>query len=175
MILRIFSTVFACKANMKKHLIFLVFLFSFLILPAVSMAEDDLLKKSGILYPEGYDLNTVTEVKGILKNLVLSEKGPAHFTLLSGLDSYVIFMSPRWYLEDLNFSISEGTEITVVGSKSMGKDGNLYIIAREIKLSNNQVYSFRGKSGMPLWRGNLQRERFPEMLRSRGGAGKGRR
>jgi hypothetical protein len=42
----------------------------------------------------------------------------------------------------------------VSGSKTLGKDGNLYLIAQEVRvLQSNKVLVFRGEDGSPSWRG----------------------
>jgi hypothetical protein len=119
----------------------------------VAAAEDNLLQQSGIRYPEGYDVNTVGEIQGKAHGFVQPDKGPAHFTLSSRRDTYTVFLSPGWYWNDLKTTFKDGEELLVVGSKTLGKDGNLYIIAQEVRITgSNKTLVLRGVDGSPLWR-----------------------
>jgi hypothetical protein len=119
----------------------------------VAAADDNLLQQSGIRYPEGYDVNTVGEVQGKAHGFVQPDKGPAYFTLSSRRDTYTVFLSPGWYWNDLKATIKDGEELLVVGSKTLGKDGNLYIIAQEVRIAGSgKTLALRGVDGSPLWR-----------------------
>jgi hypothetical protein len=119
----------------------------------VAAAEDNLLQQSGIRYPEGYDVNTVGEVQGKAHSFMQPDKGPAYFTLSSRRDTYTVFLSPGWYWNDLKTTIRDGEELLVVGSKTLGKDGNLYIIAQEVRVAGSgKTLVLRGVDGSPLWR-----------------------
>jgi len=116
--------------------------------------RDVVLPGSGIHYPGGYDSNTVGEVRGRAYVYALSEDGPVRFRVESGRETYEVMASPRWYWNDLGASIPDGTEVRVRGSKSLGKDGNLYLIAQEMRvLSTGKTYAFRDDDGYPLWKG----------------------
>ena len=123
-------------------------------LAARGQEKDTLIGESGIHYPGGFDPNTVGEVRGKAYGYVQSESGPVRFYVDSGKERYTVIASPLWYWKDYGASISDGTEIRVQGSKSLGKDGNLYIIAQEIRiLSSGKTLVFRDEKGSPLWRG----------------------
>jgi len=116
--------------------------------------EETRLPDSGIRYPDGYDPNTVGEVRGAAHDLLRPESGPIRFRLVSERETYTVLASPGWYWDDLGAAIPDGTEVRVRGSKSLGKDGNLYIIAQEIEIPpGGKGLVFRGESGAPLWRG----------------------
>ena len=69
---------------------------------------------------------------------------------------YTVIASPVWYWDDLGAKINDGEEVRVVGSKALGKDGNLYIIAQEMKLlTSGQSLVFRGKDGSALWKASI--------------------
>lgn len=62
--------------------------------------------------------------------------------------------APTWFWNDLKIELPDGTPVRVRGSKSVGKDGRLYIIAQEVILSaKGRSLSFRDDAGSPLWRG----------------------
>lgn len=114
--------------------------------------KDTILSDSGIVYPGGYDLNTVGDIKGRITGIVIPESGPVQLTLTSDTETYIVLASPGWYWEDMDAGIAEGIEITVRGSKSVGKNGKLYIIAQEIKVTGSKkTLSFRSDSGKVLW------------------------
>ena len=136
-----------------------VLLFLFLILfcatPQRLEAKDQTLGQSGILYPEGFDLNTVGEVQGNAHDVFFPASGPVRFDLTSNKETYTVFVSPRWYWEDLGIKIADGEKVSVTGSKSLGKDGKLYIIAQEIRMpAQNKSFIVRNSNtGRPLWKG----------------------
>ena len=145
-------------------------------------AKDQTLGQSGILYPEGFDQNTVGEVQGIARDVFIPAGGPVRFHLTSNKDTYTVIVSPPWYWEDLGIKIADGEKVSVTGSKSLGKDGNLYIIAQEIKIpAQNKSFIVRNSNtGRPLWKGTGQgrgsggsRRGFGSPSRGFGGMGGG--
>ncbi|MEW6066963.1 MAG: hypothetical protein AB1610_01505 [Nitrospirota bacterium] len=129
----------------------------FFIDSACSEEKDRFLKESGIIYPEGFDLNTVGEVEGKAEGLFQPEKGPVRFNLLSKRHTYTVIISPAWYWDDFGVKVFNGEKVHVIGSKSLGKDGKLYIIAQEIKiLSTGQLLTIRDNKGHPFWKKSIQ-------------------
>jgi hypothetical protein len=124
---------------------------------AQEQEKDTILSGSGIFYPGGYDKNTVGDIQGKIKGVVIPDSGPVRITLIVDKETYIVLASPGWFWKDINTAIPEGTEVSVRGSKSVGTDGNLYIIAQEIKLvGSKKILAFRSESGEPLWRGGAQ-------------------
>lgn len=116
--------------------------------------RDKLFEESGIRYPDGFDINTVGEINGKVSGFSQPDEGPARFNLITKKETYTVITSPKWYWNDLDGKIRDGDEVTVNGSKALGKDGNLYMIAQEIRIpSSGKLLVFRGKDGGPLWRG----------------------
>jgi hypothetical protein len=144
------------KLTSNIVLIFLTFLFvpPFL-LPVWASEKEIILQESGIRYPSGFDTNTVGEVSGNVGSFFRPEAGPVRFQLFTDRETYVVLTSPPWYWIEIQLKISEGTEVIVRGSKSYGKDGNLYIVAQEIRIPfSGQCFVFRRKDGIPLWKGH---------------------
>jgi hypothetical protein len=140
----------ACRAVL---LLFICILTSF---PGPGRAQerDVALPESGIHYPGGFDPNTVGEVQGTAYEFSRPSSGPVQFRLDTGRETYTVLTSPGWYWNDLGASITDKTEVVVQGSKSMGKDGRLYIVAQEVRtVSNGQSLAFRDEDGFPLWKG----------------------
>lgn len=122
--------------------------------PAWAQEKDFVLPESGIHYPGGFDANSIGEVRGKASDLVFPATGPVQFRLASERESYVVLASPQWYWNDLRVKFTEGTEVRVRGSKSLGRDGRLYIIAQELQiLPDGKLLTFRGEDGYPLWKG----------------------
>jgi hypothetical protein len=121
---------------------------------ASAQDSDIILPGSGIHYPGGFDSNTAGEVQGKAYDFSQPEKGPVQFRIVTDKDSYMVIGSPRWYWSDLGIKVSDGTEVRVRGSKTLGKDGNLYIIAQEIRvLPSGKALVLREEDGYPIWKG----------------------
>lgn len=109
---------------------------------------------SGIRYPNGFDPNTVGDVQGRAYGLVRPEGGPVRFRLETGKESYTILASAEWYWNDLKVDLPDGAEVRVRGSKSLGTDRKLYVVAQKVRiLSTGRSLLFRDEAGRPLWRG----------------------
>ncbi|MGE5248562.1 MAG: hypothetical protein ACM3L8_09465 [Verrucomicrobiota bacterium] len=154
------------------------FLASFAV--AARAADDGTaLEGSGIRYPGGYDANTVGEVRGTAHGLERPEHGPIRFRLDAGAETYTVLASPSWYWDDLRTEIPEGAEVKVRGSKTLGRDMALYIIAQEIRIpSSNRTWVFRDDHGLPLWKAQQGQTGIgggsgSPMFRGGGGRGQG--
>ena len=131
-----------------------VWLFAVLGSPLYAEEKDSIFGESGIHYPSGFDPNTVGAVQGKASHFTRPEKGPVHFQLSSGRETFTVLASPAWYWNDSQLKVSDGTEVIVRGSKSYGKDGRLYIVAEEIRLpASSQAVSFREPNGSPTVEG----------------------
>jgi len=121
--------------------------------PVWAQEKDTVLAESGIHYPGGFDPNTIGEVRGKAFDPLTPTSGPVQFRLASERETYIVLASPKWYWNDLRVNLSEGTEVRVRGSKSLGKDGKLYIIAQELQiLPDGKPLAFRGEDGYPIWK-----------------------
>ncbi len=131
------------------------------LLPLFAAAqEDSVLPGSGIRFPGGFDPNTVGEVAGRAHGFLEPAEGPVRFQLAGERETYTVLLSPPWYWRDLATPFPDGEEVVVSGSKSLGKDGNLYIIAQEVThRSSGEILFFRDKDGFPLWSGHGARWR----------------
>lgn len=151
-----------------------------LALPFIALAAEEtdvVLPGSGIHYPGGFDLNTVGIVQGKASEIHVPESGPVQFRVFTGRETFTVLASPSWYWSDLKGNTIDGMVVQVRGSKSLGIDGNLYIIAQEVRvLSSGKTLSFRDDSGFPSWRGAGQpgggRSGFGSPMRG-DGAGRG--
>jgi hypothetical protein len=131
---------------------FVLLIFMFPSTPVYADEVNMVLEKSGILYPGGFDLNTLGEVRGKVRNLTVPQTGPVYFGLTAEKDTYTVLASPAWYWRQSGLGMAEGDKVTVKGSKSLGMDRNLYIIAQNIKNeATGKIITLRNEDGKPLW------------------------
>ncbi len=115
---------------------------------------DVVLQGSGVRYPGGFDPNTVGEVQGRAYGLDQPRQGPVRFRLESGNDTYTVLASSGWYWKDLKAQLPDGSNVLVRGSKSLGNDMQLYIVAQKIRLlDSGRSLVLRNEAGRPLWKG----------------------
>lgn len=116
-------------------------------------AEEMVLPESGIRYPGGFDPNTVGEIRGKAFGFSFPERGPVSFKIASPKETYTVLASPlSTWTSDAREALKDGSEVRVLGSKTLGADGRLYLIAQEIE--NPQAgkrISIRSERGLPLW------------------------
>jgi len=115
--------------------------------------KDVVLPGSEIHYPGGFDVNTVGVVHGKAYGIHVPERGPVQFLVSMGRETFTVLTSPAWYWSDLKGNALEGVNVEVRGSKSLGRDGKLYIIAQEVRMpGTGKTLYFRDDDGIPSWR-----------------------
>jgi len=66
----------------------------------------------------------------------------------------MVVLGPQRYLAEQKMSLQAGGEVMVRGSKAQGKDGVIYILAREITESSTETtIVLRNEGGFPKWAG----------------------
>ena len=104
---------------------------------------------------EGYDENTEITVSGTILEITHHMRGPVIVRLSSRGRVYNIKTAPLWYLAKENITFVTGAQIEVMGSKYVGTDGNLYLMARQIKdPATGQTFVMRDSACRPLWWGD---------------------
>jgi hypothetical protein len=107
----------------------------------------------GIAYPGGYDLNTVGVVQGELLAIEVPDDGPVRLVVSADSERWVVLSSPAWYWQMTAARFNPGDRVAVRGSKTLGADGVLYLIAREIEsAAGGRAVMVRDQLGAPLWR-----------------------
>ena len=146
----------------------LVFLLALAVSPPGARAagaqeiRDQVLPGCGICYPGGYDINTVGEVHGVVVELQAPAEGPVRFVVAGERERWVVLVSPAWYWESARLRLAPGDSVAVLGSKTLGADGTLYLVAREIRPPvGAPVAVLRDRRGVPLWSGGRHRGRNP--------------
>lgn len=120
----------------------------------------------GIRYPGGYDPNTVGVVEGRVVSVNRPEQGPVSFRIEAAGETYTVLAAPAWYWEEQQLKVQDGDLVRVKGSKTMGADGNLYLVVQEITVAGaDKPLLLRDAGGKPVWsgcgpKGCGQRHRF---------------
>lgn len=115
-------------------------------------SREQVLPGCGICYPAGYDINTVGDVQGTVLDFQEPDEGPARFVVSGQRERWVVLAAPAWFLKSSACRFSPGDSVTVRGSKTLGSDGVLYLIAREIQPAGDApVLVLRDRRGVPLW------------------------
>lgn len=117
--------------------------------------RDRVLPGCGICYPGGYDVNTVGDVRGKILELQKPVDGPVRFVLAGERETWVVLASPAWFWKNAQLRLAPGDSVAVRGSKTLGADGTLYLIARELRPSGAAAaVVLRDRRGAPCWSGN---------------------
>jgi hypothetical protein len=128
-----------------KYLNQIIILMLMLILSVTFAAAEDV---------EGYDENTELSLSGIVIAIRKDMRGPVIVSLKKGARVYDIYTGPAWFWESMQTGIHEYLKIRVIGSKTIGRDGGLRIICRQIKnLATGKVFMLRDEAMKPLWHG----------------------
>jgi hypothetical protein len=137
---------------------FLLILFPLFIVPVVFSgalpAQDFFLPESKIRYPGGFDPNTVGQINGTAFSFSFPETGPVSFHVSFLNETYTVLLSPAaaWN-EDLKEILKEGAQVRILGSKTLGADGRLYLIAQQVEIPHlGRTINFRSERGDPLWK-----------------------
>lgn len=118
--------------------------------------REERLPGSGIRYPLGYDAETEGAVEGLVLRIEVPQRGPVMLHLESDGRPVTVFVSPAWYWEAAAGRPAAGDQVRVIGSKTIGADGEFYLVARELEpLGSGCRCVFRDEAGRPLWRGRM--------------------
>jgi hypothetical protein len=85
----------------------------------------------------------------------------SHLNLKARTKTYRVITAPPWYLSREAIAFEPASEVEVVGSKYIGRDGDLYLICREIReVASGRVIVLRDESYRPLWKGHRMHRRM---------------
>ena len=145
------------SASIRPALLLLVVVIALSPAAAARAQESEpetILPACGIRYPGGYDPNTVGVVEGRVAAFERPERGPVSFRLEAAGETYTVFTAPAWFWADRKVGIGNGDRVRVKGSKTMGADGNLYLVAQEITVPGaERPVVLRDLLGRPTWSG----------------------
>lgn len=131
-----------------------------LLFSAIAGAEGD--------FTEKYDENTEITVRGVIMDAGRETRGPLILRVQHAGRTYLIVTAPPWYLMQESALYRKGMEIEARGSKYFGNDGNLYLLAKEIRdMPGGKVTVMRDKQYRPLWHGRRMPARGGEQRPAR--------
>ncbi len=134
--------------------------FSLLLFATPLWAEGD--------FTEGYDENTEITVRGVIMDAGRETRGPLILRVQHAGRTYLIVTAPPWYLMQESALYGKGMEIEARGSKYFGNDGNVYLLAKEIRdMPGGRVTVMRDKQYRPLWHGRRMPARGGEQRPAR--------
>jgi hypothetical protein len=115
--------------------------------------EETILPGSGIHYPGGYDPNSAAVVDGKIEAIHWPCCGPVSLTLATPRDRFTVLTAPASHWTEAGLTLTSGMAVRVTGSKAMGRDGKLYLVASEVIVaSTGAVIPFRDAGGNPRWK-----------------------
>ncbi|MCX7913435.1 MAG: hypothetical protein N2511_02480 [Thermodesulfovibrionales bacterium] len=122
------------------------FLLLFLLIAHYSFAQDDL--------SEIYDENTEITISGEIKEIFIPKRGPLLLKIKPNKMVYLVVTAPPWFLKQQDVVFDKGNFIEVKGSKFFSREGNIYIIGKELKFyPPGKSIILRDPYSRPLWRG----------------------
>jgi hypothetical protein len=97
-------------------------------------------------------------VQGKAYGLSQPQNGPVRFRLETGNETYTVLASSGWYWKDLKTQLPDGSNVVVRGSKTLGNDMQLYIVAQKIRLPDSgRTLVLRDNAGKPSGRAGAGR------------------
>jgi DNA/RNA endonuclease YhcR with UshA esterase domain len=102
-----------------------------------------------------YDLSKEVTIKGVVEE-VKDFKCPAsggmgaHLVVKTDKGLVTVHLALSKFLSEYGFAFAKGDEVQIVGVKAKVGDDENAILARQIE-RGNQTFTFRDKSGKPLW------------------------
>ena len=136
-------------------------------------SEENQRENSGLDLEHGYDRNTVVTQSGKIVSLDAEGKsGPILAAMKGNLETTILVLGPKDYWSASGFALKPGDDVTVKGSKAIGKDGKTYLIVQSLSItsSGNEIV-LRNENGKPSWSGGNRpdRQRQMQMRQFRGG------
>jgi len=111
------------------------------------------IEKSGLDFNSGYDVNTVATISGrVVAAPYSNDSGNVVIEIKTGTETVFVGVGPSSYWQKNGVAINPEDEITVRGSKAVGKDGKTYLLTR--KLVNNTAgteVEMRSEAGEAAW------------------------
>ncbi|MCX8031460.1 MAG: hypothetical protein N3A59_07795 [Thermodesulfovibrionales bacterium] len=114
------------------------------LLVPLSWAESDL--------SDLYDENTEITISGTVINYALPKRGPVILNINFGKKVYYVVTAPPWFLIQNEIRFVAGSTVEVKGSKYYSRDGNIYVIAKMIRINQDgKKIILRDPNLKPLW------------------------
>jgi uncharacterized membrane protein YgcG len=111
---------------------------------------------SGLDVSAGYDVNTVTTLRGTV--ITPPAKSPqsehAEMTLATPQGAVTVLLGPWSYWSQQGITIARDQELSITGSRALGKDGTQYLFAQRLDKADGTMISLRTEAGAPMWSRN---------------------
>ncbi len=110
--------------------------------------------RSGLDVAAGYDVNTVTTIRGtVITPPAKIEQGEhTQMTITTQQGTVIVLLGPWTYWEREGLMISRDQEVSISGSRAQGKDGSEYLFAQKLdNIANSTTITLRTETGSPLW------------------------
>ncbi len=109
---------------------------------------------SGLDVAAGYDVNTVTIIRGtVITPPAKADKNQhTQMTIATGQGVTTVLLGPWSYWEQQGFTVSRDQEISITGSRAQGKDGSTYLFAQKLEnITVGRSLTLRSDAGVPNW------------------------
>lgn len=112
---------------------------------------------SGLDVAAGYDVNTVTTLKGTV--ITPPAKGTQNehteMTLATSQGTVTVLLGPWSYWSQQGFTITRDQALSITGSRAQSKDGAQYLFAQRLdNTADGTMISLRTEAGAPMWARN---------------------
>ena len=102
-----------------------------------------------------YDVANEVTIKGVVQEVKdfqcpVSGGMGAHIIVKTDKGSVTVHLALSKFLSDYGFNFAKGDEVVITGVKAKVGDDENAILARKID-RGNQTFTFRDKTGKPLW------------------------
>ncbi len=123
--------------------------------------------KSGLDFTKGYDINTVTTVKGRVVSLPQPrEHEPTIIEISTGKEKLYVYVGPASFWEKRGIPVHVNDEVSVKGSKAQGRDGKAYLLTQSLtNRTTGAKLELRNDKGEPAWTGRSERSMHDENTR----------
>lgn len=116
--------------------------------------SDDL-GKSGLDFNKGYDVNTVTTVRGrVLSAPRTGDKEHLFVDITAAGETVSLNLGPKAFWDGKDFQMRTNDDITAKGAIAQGKDGKTYLMVQKItNQTTGSQLTLRNENGAPAWSG----------------------
>ncbi len=109
--------------------------------------------KSGLDFTKGYDINTVTTIRGRVVSLPQpKEHEPTIIEISTGKEKLHVYVGPATFWEKKGIPVRLNDELSVKGSKAQGRDGKVYLLTQSLtNRTTGTKLDLRNDRGEPAW------------------------
>jgi len=139
----------------KQIIIYIIALLCLWNTPATAFwGSDSAETASGLDVTTGFDVNTITTLKGTVVTVPERRKQEQHTVMIidTNRGSVTAMLGPWDYWDKQTIRITKSQDVSITGSLAQGKDGLLYLFAQRLEILNSgETVTLRNETGKPLW------------------------